>query len=79
MNAPYSSDPYPQQPHSVLEDIARCIGTMGGKAEAEFRHIIAYLNDEVVPGVRRESFTALRRAGEQLTKLADELEKGQKR
>ncbi len=67
------------QPPNPLEDFARRVGTMGGKAEAEIRRIIAYLNDEVVPGVRRQSFTALRRAGEQLTRLADELEKGPKR
>jgi hypothetical protein len=61
-----------------LEDIARRVGTMGGKAEAEIRRIIEYLNNEVVPGVRKQSFKALRSAGEQLTKLADELEKGPK-
>lgn len=62
-----------------LEDLARRVGSMGGKAETELRRIIAYLNDEVVPSVRKQSFTALRRAGEQLTKLADELEKGPKK
>lgn len=62
-----------------LEDLARHIGTAGGRAEAELHRIIAYLNDEVVPAVRRQSFTALRRAGEQLTRLADELDKGPKR
>lgn len=70
------TDSNPRQPHSQLEDFARRVGAMGGKAEMELRRIIAYLNDEVVPGVRRQSFTALRRAGEQLTRLADELEKG---
>lgn len=59
-----------------LEDLARRVGNMGGKAEAEIRRIIDYLNSEVVPGVRKQSFKALRSAGEQLTKLADELEKG---
>lgn len=66
------------KPANTLEDLARRVGTVGGKAEAEIRRIIAYLNDEVVPGVRKQSFTALRRAGEQLTRLADELEKGPK-
>jgi hypothetical protein len=67
-----------QQPHpnnNPLEDLARRLGTMGGQAETEVRRVIAYLNDEVVPAVRTQSFTALRRAGEQLTRLADELEK----
>lgn len=61
-----------------LEDLARRVGAVGGKAEAEIRRIIAYLNNKVVPGVRKRSFTAMRRAGEQLTHLADELEKGPK-
>lgn len=65
----------PRSTDNPLEDFARRLGTMGGKAEAEIRRVIAYLNDEVVPAVRRQSFTALRRAGEQLTHLADELEK----
>lgn len=68
-------DPSPPNP---FEDIARRVGAAGGKAEAEIRRIIAYLNDEVVPGVRKHSFQALRTAGEQLTKLADDLEKGPK-
>jgi hypothetical protein len=65
----------PRSTGTPLEDLARSLGTMGGKAEAEVRRVIAYLNDEVVPAVRKQSFTALRRAGEQLTRLADELEK----
>ena len=65
----------PRSAGNPLEDIARSLGTMSGKAEAEVRRVIAYLNDEVVPAVRRQSFTALRRAGEQLTRLADELER----
>ncbi len=65
----------PRSTDNPLEDFARRLGTMGGKAEAEVRRVIAYLNDEVVPAVREQSFTALRRAGEQLTRLADELEK----
>lgn len=73
------TNPYQQQPNSPLEDFARRVGTMGGKAEVEIRRIIAYLNDEVVPGIRKQSFTAMRRAGEQLTRLADELEKGKRR
>ncbi len=67
-----------QVPPNPLEDLARRVGTMGGKAEAEIRRIIVYLDQEVVPGVRKHSFKALRTAGEQLTKLADELEKGPK-
>jgi hypothetical protein len=45
------------------------------KIEDEVRKVIAYLNDEVVPQVRRNSSEALRNAAEQLGKLAEHLEK----
>jgi hypothetical protein len=60
---------------SPLEDLARQVGEIGGKAEAEIRKVIQYLNDEVVPEVRKHSFSALRSTGEYLTHLADELER----
>lgn len=58
-----------------MEDFARNVGALGGKAEAEIRKAIQYLNDEVVPEVRKQSYTALRRTGEFLTHLADEMER----
>ena len=68
------TDPNQGPASSGFEEVARRIGTFGGKAEAEIRQIIARLNNEVVPELRRHSFTALRRAGEQLIHLADQLE-----
>ena len=44
------------------------------KAEAEVRRVIAYLNDEVVPEVRRDGSRALRAAAAELTKLAERME-----
>jgi hypothetical protein len=44
------------------------------KIEAEVQRIIAYMNNEVVPEVRREGSNALRVAAEQLRKLADYME-----
>ncbi len=49
-------------------------GSIGPKMEEEVRRVIAYLNDRVVPQVRRESSTALRAAAEQLRRLAEQLE-----
>lgn len=69
------TDRNPQQLPDALEDFALRIGAMGGEAEGEIRSIIAYLNQKVVPGVRKRSMTALRRDGEQLTRLADDLKK----
>lgn len=39
--------------------------------EMELRHAIAYVNDAVVPQVRRESVTALRTVADKLRNLAD--------
>ena len=51
----------------ALEDTA-------AKAEAEVRRVIKYLNDEVVPEVRRDSSRALRAAADELTKLAERMD-----
>lgn len=45
------------------------------RVEEEVKKVIAYLNDEVVPGVRENSSKALRVAAEQLAKLADHLDR----
>jgi hypothetical protein len=44
--------------------------------EMELRHAIAYVNDAVVPQVRRESISAMRAAAERLRNLADRFEQG---
>lgn len=44
------------------------------KIEAELQRVIRYMNDEVVPEVRREGSDALRAAAEQLRKLAEFME-----
>lgn len=43
--------------------------------EMELRHTIAYVNDAVIPHVRRESITAMRTAADTLHSLADRFEK----
>jgi hypothetical protein len=45
--------------------------------EMELRHAVAYVNDAVVPQVRRESISAMRAMAEQLRNLADRFEQGQ--
>ena len=42
--------------------------------EMELRHAVAYINDAVIPEVRRESIAAMRRVAETLQKLADRME-----
>jgi hypothetical protein len=43
--------------------------------EMELRHAITYVNDAVIPQVRRESITAMRTAADTLRTLADRFEK----
>jgi len=43
--------------------------------EMELRHAIAYVNDAVVPQVRRESISAMRTAADTLRNLADRFER----
>jgi hypothetical protein len=42
--------------------------------EMELRHTIAYVNDAVIPQVRRESISAMRSAADALRSLADRVE-----
>jgi hypothetical protein len=42
--------------------------------EMELRHAIGYMNDAVIPQVRRESISAMRTAAETLRDLADRFE-----
>jgi predicted transcriptional regulator len=42
--------------------------------EMELRHAIAYVNDAVIPQVRRESISAMRTVSDTLRNLADRFE-----
>jgi hypothetical protein len=42
--------------------------------EMELRHAIGYVNDEVVPQVRRESISAMRKMSDTLRNLADRID-----
>ena len=50
------------------------LNNVSPKIEEEVRKVIDYLNDEVVPQVRRNSSDALRIAAEHLEKLAKHLD-----
>jgi len=45
------------------------------KLEREKERVITYLNDEVVPAIRNHSSKALRTAADQLSRLAEFMEK----
>ncbi len=42
----------------------------------ELRHTIAYVNDAVIPQVRRESISAMRTVADTLRNLADRIDQG---
>jgi hypothetical protein len=42
--------------------------------EMELRHAVAYVNDAVIPQVRAESISAMRKVSETLRNLADRME-----
>jgi hypothetical protein len=46
--------------------------------EMELRHAITYVNDAVIPQVRRESIIAMRTAADTLSHLADRFDKQNK-
>ncbi len=45
--------------------------------EMELRHVVAYVNDAVVPQVRRESITAMRTVADKLRSFADRMDRPQ--
>lgn len=45
--------------------------------EMELRHAVAYVNDAVIPQVRRESISAMRSLSDTLKNLADRIERHQ--
>jgi hypothetical protein len=45
--------------------------------EMELRHAIGYVNDAVIPQVRSESISAMRKVSDTLRNLADRMEKAQ--
>lgn len=45
------------------------------RIEEELQNAVKYMNDRVVPQVRRESITAMRRMAETLGNLADRIER----
>lgn len=52
---------------------------VGRKIDDDLKQIIDYLNGEVVPKVRTQSSSALRKAAQQLQKLADYMDEHRQR
>jgi len=60
-----------EQPKRPWEQQLRDAGT---HLEADLKNVVKYINDEVVPGVRRNSSEALRAAAAELHKLATRMD-----
>ena len=65
-----TSAPPPGTPGTVGQRIDEALELI----QMELRHAVAYLNDAVVPQVRRESISAMRSVADTLRSLADRME-----
>ena len=64
-------NPHPGEPKQPWQDR---LHEATAHVEEDLRRVISYINDEVVPDVRRHSSEALRVAAQELRKLAERLE-----
>ncbi len=51
--------------------VGRTLGEASNRMEQESERLVSYINDQLVPAVRGESTTALRKAAEKLKQFAD--------
>lgn len=61
---------YPPPPGSLGQRIEEAVE----RIETELRLAIGYVNDAVIPQVRAESITAMRKVAEKLKELADRMD-----
>ena len=50
------------------------LGEAAARVEEDLRHVVTYINDEVVPDIRRNGSQALRDAAAELQKLAQRMD-----
>ena len=67
----YPPPPPPGGPGHVGRRIEEAVELI----EMELRHAVAYVNDAVIPQVRRESITAMRTLSDTLRNLADRMDR----
>jgi hypothetical protein len=69
--------PMPTEPHTAdtqTKPLEARLRAAAAHVEEDLRRVANYINDEVVPDVRRNSSDALRTAADELRKLAERLE-----
>lgn len=62
--------------HATKESWKQRIQEAEVRAEEELRRVIQYMNDEVIPDVRRNGSAALRAAAAKLQRLAESMDAG---
>jgi hypothetical protein len=62
-----------------FDDVGRKVGRAVADLDKEAERLVAYLNEEVVPAVRKHSSQALRTAAKELARAADYMERTQKK
>jgi hypothetical protein len=69
-----SSYPPPPSPPAPGPGVGHRLDEAIELIEMELRHAIAYVNDAVVPQVRSESISAMRKLSDKLRNLADKMD-----
>jgi len=67
----------PPPPGAPYGGVGRRIEEALELIEMEVRHVIGYVNDAVVPQVRRESISAMRNLADTIRGLADKMDRNQ--
>ena len=74
-NRKNSMDDFNRKMEDASAQVNKSVARAASRMEKEAAELITYLNDEVVPAVRRHSTDALRIASKKLAHLADCMEK----
>jgi hypothetical protein len=74
-NPKNSMDDFHRKMEDASAQVNKSVAEAASRMEKEAAELITYLNDEVVPAVRRHSTDALRIASKKLAHLADYMEK----
>ena len=69
-----SNQPLKQPWESSLREAADKVRTAASQVEDDLQRLVTYVNDEVVPDVRRNGSAALRSAAAELQRLAERME-----
>lgn len=64
----------PSDPNASRKPLEQQLNEAGARVEEELKRVIRYVDDEVIPEVRRHGSTALRVAADRLRELAEHMD-----